>query len=109
MVVRHRPARRRRSLSPASTQRSATQAAERADDQVVEEAVERRSEVEKLLALLEGLSDRDREIVALKYGADLSNGEIARMLKLSETNVSTLIYRIVGKLRQEWDSDDQTG
>ncbi len=87
---------------------SLTQAADRADDQIVEAAVERRGEVEKLLALLERLNDREREIVALKYGADLSNGEIARVLKLSETNVSTLIYRLVGKLRKEWDTDDQS-
>ncbi len=84
-------------------------ATKHADDQVVEETVERQGEVEKLLALLERLSDRDREIIALKYGADLSNVEIARVLKLSETNVSTLIYRIVGKLREEWETDDTTG
>lgn len=78
---------------------------DRAADGLLEESIQRRHEIERLLALLASLSEREREIIALKYGAGLSNVEIAHVMKLSETNVSTLIYRIVGKLRKKWEEE----
>jgi RNA polymerase sigma-70 factor (ECF subfamily) len=63
----------------------------------------RREQHERLLLLLTALPERDRELVSLKYGADLKNREIARQLRLTETNVGTLLHRIVLKLRAEWD------
>ena len=66
---------------------------------------ERREEVERLLRLLEQLPDRDRELVSLKYGAELTNRAIAKHMKLTETNVGTLLHRAVQKLRAEWDRE----
>ncbi|MCE9628027.1 MAG: RNA polymerase subunit sigma-70, partial [Candidatus Eisenbacteria bacterium] len=40
-----------------------------------------------------------RELIALKYGADLNNRAIARQLGLSETNVGSILHRAVAKLR----------
>ena len=71
-------------------------------DAAMEDTIQRRHEIEHLLALLVKLSEREQEIIALKYGADCSNQEIARVMHLSETNVSTLVSRIVAKLRAEW-------
>ena len=67
--------------------------------------VERREELERLVKLLGQLPDRDRELVSLKYGAELTNRAIAKQMKLTETNVGTLLHRAVQKLRAEWDRE----
>src|SRR6185369_15192121 len=64
---------------------------------------EQRENLERLLKLLGQLPDRDRELVALKYGADLTNRAIAKQMNLTETNVGTLLHRAVQKLRAGWD------
>jgi RNA polymerase sigma-70 factor, ECF subfamily len=43
----------------------------------VEEVVENRSSAQRLAHLLESLEERERELVALKYGAGLTNRAIA--------------------------------
>ena len=67
-----------------------------------EEDAVRRSEVERLQRLLEGLDARARELVALKYGAGLTNRAIAGLTGLTESNVGTLLHRTVASLRVEW-------
>ena len=67
--------------------------------------VERRETFERLARLLNELPERDRELVSLKYGAELTNRAIARQLKLTETNVGTLLHRAVQKLRAGWDRE----
>jgi RNA polymerase sigma factor (sigma-70 family) len=49
-------------------------------------------------ALLE-LSDRDREVVALRFGGDLTGPEIASLLDLSLANVQQILSRSLQKLR----------
>jgi RNA polymerase sigma-70 factor (ECF subfamily) len=61
-----------------------------------------RSDAARLAALLPTLSDRDRELIALKYGAEMSNRDIARATGLSESNVGTILYRAVTALRDRW-------
>jgi RNA polymerase sigma-70 factor (ECF subfamily) len=51
-------------------------------------------------AALAGLAAREREIVALKFHAGLSNAELARVLGVSESNAGTLLYRTMEKLRK---------
>jgi RNA polymerase sigma-70 factor (ECF subfamily) len=46
------------------------------------------------------LSAREREVVGLKFHAGMSNGEIARVLGISESNAGTLLYRTLEKLRK---------
>src|ERR1700735_1792814 len=60
----------------------------------------RRTAVRSAIAALNG---RGREIVALKFHAGLTNGEIGRVLGLSETAAGTLLYRTMEKLRRGWD------
>lgn len=52
---------------------------------------------------LTGLSAREREIIALKFHAGMSNGEIARVLGVSESNAGTLLHRTMEKLRKACD------
>jgi len=53
-----------------------------------------------LTAALERLMPRERELVALKFFAGLSNAEIARVLGIGESNVGTRLHRTVAKLRE---------
>jgi RNA polymerase sigma factor (sigma-70 family) len=67
-----------------------------------EEEVAHGSDMARLAQLTARLSERQREILALKYGAAVSNRLIARIMGLSETNVGTLLQRMVEKLRSQW-------
>jgi RNA polymerase sigma-70 factor, ECF subfamily len=69
----------------------------------VEEQVLTHLEHTRLNALLDDLPDRERELVALKYGAGFNNRQIARLTNLSETNVGSILYRTVQKLRSQWE------
>jgi RNA polymerase sigma-70 factor (ECF subfamily) len=64
------------------------------------------SELRLVLAGAVGsLAAAERELVALKFFAGLSNAEIGRVLKTSESNVGTKLHRIVNKLREALDGD----
>lgn len=52
-----------------------------------------------LIEALNTLSDRERNLIALKYGAELNNKEIARVMELSESNVGVIMFRGLQKLR----------
>jgi RNA polymerase sigma-70 factor, ECF subfamily len=67
-----------------------------------EDEAERRSDLERLSRLLARLPERERELVALKYGAGITNRSIARVMGLSESNVGTILHRVVESLRAEW-------
>jgi RNA polymerase sigma factor (sigma-70 family) len=49
---------------------------------------------------LESLHPRERELVALKFFAGLSNAELAAVLGTSETNAGTRVHRAIHKLRE---------
>ena len=68
-------------------------------------AAEHGSDVQRLEVLLSGLPERERELVALKYGAEMTNRAIAELTGLSESNVGTLLHRTVVRLRGEWDRE----
>lgn len=67
------------------------------------ESVERSERRLLLTAALERLMPRERELVALKFFAGLSNAEIAGVLGIRESNVGTKLHRIVAKLREACD------
>jgi RNA polymerase sigma factor (sigma-70 family) len=63
-------------------------------------------EAERRLALAAGLATltgSERELIALKFFAGLSNREIAAVLDLSESNAGTKLHRAVTKLREACD------
>lgn len=49
------------------------------------------------------LEARERELIALKFFAGLSNAEIARVLGTSATNAGTRLHRTMAKLREACD------
>lgn len=77
----------------------------RLEESPVEEISDRRDELARLRSLLGHLNDRERDLIALKYGAGMTNRDIAGLSGLSETNVGTILHRVVTKLRQEWESE----
>jgi RNA polymerase sigma factor (sigma-70 family) len=50
------------------------------------------------------LDSRDRDLIALRYGADLSARQIARLLGLTTNAVEVAIHRSRGRLRDELES-----
>jgi len=61
---------------------------------------------ERRLALAAGLAalaPRERELIALKFFAGLSNSEIAAVVGVSESNAGTKLHRAVNKLREACD------
>lgn len=50
-------------------------------------------------AAMAQLPARDRELIALKFHAGLSNAELATVLGVSESNAGTLLHRAMSKLR----------
>jgi RNA polymerase sigma-70 factor, ECF subfamily len=82
--------------------RTATLAADPADADAVPvqdaaDAVVRRTTVR---AALDALPPRERELIALKFHAGLSNQELAKVLGVSESNVGTMLHRTMEKLRK---------
>ena len=65
-----------------------------------------RSDADRLAALLSRLPGRERDIVALKYGAEMTNREIAKSTGLSESNVGTILHRTLQVLRADWHGPD---
>jgi RNA polymerase sigma factor (sigma-70 family) len=55
---------------------------------------------------LDSLSGRERELVALKFFAGLSNAEIATVTRTSESNAGTRLHRVIEKLRRSIDEAD---
>lgn len=64
-----------------------------------EEAVIQSETHQDLLQALEKLAERDRDLVALKFAAGMTNRQIAEMSGLSESNVAVIIYRALHRLR----------
>ncbi len=56
-----------------------------------------------LQVALAGLAPRERELIALKFHAGLSNLDLARVLGVSESNAGTLLHRAITKLRKACD------
>lgn len=59
----------------------------------------------ELFEALNHLDERERMIISYKFGAELKNTQIAKLLDLSETNVSTILYRSIKKLKTIMESD----
>ena len=75
---------------------------ERSSQETLADAAQKRTDLRQLSLLMRRLPERERELLAMKYGAGLTNREIARVTRLSESNVGTILHRTVQSLRSEW-------
>ena len=65
-----------------------------------DEVAERAEQRATLRAALAALPPRERDLLALKFLAGLSNPEIARLLGISESNAGTRVHRALERLRE---------
>jgi|SRR3972149_275089 len=64
-----------------------------------EDEVTRADESRKLHECLSLLKPNEQELIALKFGGEMTNREISRIMGLSESNVGTILCRTMRKLR----------
>jgi len=69
----------------------------------IEQSFQERQDKEFLRRLLLTLSEREQDLIALKYGAGLTNREIAKIKSLSESSVGNILHRAVKNLRKKWE------
>lgn len=56
---------------------------------------------------LTALSDREREIIALRFGGDLSGPEIAELMNLNLANVQQILSRSLRRMRAELEASNR--
>lgn len=66
-----------------------------------DEAQQRMDDTVRLRKCLARLSQVDGELISLRFGAGLSNGEIAQYRHTSSGAVAVALHRALGRLRQE--------
>lgn len=54
---------------------------------------------QKLVKALSSLTQRERDIIALKFWSGVSNRDIARLTGISESNTGVILYRAMQRLR----------
>lgn len=59
----------------------------------------------ELYKALRILNERERNIIALKFGSNLTNIKIAEIMNLSESNVGSILYRTMKKLKKEMEQE----
>ena len=67
-----------------------------------ERELEASQETDSVLGAMKGLSDEHREVVSLRFFGGMSNRAIARLLRLSESNVAVIIFRSVRLMRKSF-------
>lgn len=72
------------------------------NDLLPADTLEKMEERDKLRVCISRLPAEEQEIIALKFGSDMNNRQIARTMGLSESNVGTKLYRAVRKLRDSF-------
>jgi RNA polymerase sigma-70 factor (ECF subfamily) len=66
-----------------------------------------REELARLQVALASLSEREQEIIRLKFGGGLGNKEIAQVLRLKAGHVAVILYRALRKLRARLEQSDE--
>jgi RNA polymerase sigma-70 factor, ECF subfamily len=69
--------------------------------------VEKSERREKLLSLIQALAENERELIHLRYVAELSFAEMAKSLNKNEDAVKKMLYRLVARLKLEMEADHE--
>ena len=77
------------------------------DSPSVEEIVDRDEMLARLMPLIKELDDRKRDLLALKFGAGLTNRRIAQLTGLTGSNVGVILYRTLHHLREQLREEDE--
>ena len=60
-----------------------------------------------LLAAIQQLDERERDLLGLKFSGRLTNRQIAELTGLSESHVGVILYRAIRQLREEISGEEQ--
>lgn len=60
-----------------------------------------KSEIERILKIIEEFSEEEQEIFSLRFLSDLSYKELSKMTNKSEGNLRVIVYRIIKKVQKE--------
>lgn len=66
----------------------------------VEQSYQVKEDFRQVLDRLPALTERDQDLIALRYGAGLTNQEIARITGMTDNHVAVRLRRALRKLRQ---------
>lgn len=67
----------------------------------VESEILNREELDRVAELLQDFPQREQDIIALKFDAELPNPQIAKIMNLSEANIRVILFRTLRKLRDK--------
>ena len=73
----------------------------------LEQMIFQAEETKVLLDMIKTLKEKERNIIAYKFGADLKNKEIAELLGIGEKNVSVILYRTLKRLKLKLEGEMQ--
>jgi len=90
-------------LAERAEERTAPELAHETDGRSAEEDSIRRL---TLAAAVAQLGERDQELISLRYGADLTAAQIARILELEKNAVEVALHRALGRLRSILESEE---
>jgi RNA polymerase sigma-70 factor (ECF subfamily) len=62
---------------------------------------------ERLLKRIQALAEDERDLIHLRYVAELSFAEIARTLRKNEEAVKKTLYRLIARLKREMEADHE--
>jgi RNA polymerase sigma-70 factor (ECF subfamily) len=82
----------------------ASEFADKATTGDLEEETIRRLTVARAVSVLD---DRDRELIALRYGADLTARQIAELLGARTNAIEVALHRALGRLRETFGDEDE--
>jgi RNA polymerase sigma-70 factor (ECF subfamily) len=69
--------------------------------------VEKSQRRERLLKQIQALAEDERDLIHLRYVAELSFAEIARTLQKNEEAVKKSLYRLIARLKQQLEADHE--
>ncbi|MCL2663470.1 MAG: sigma-70 family RNA polymerase sigma factor [Oscillospiraceae bacterium] len=68
----------------------------------IEEAIDTSEDFRRLFNLLKTLPEREREVIALRFWGEMTHKEIATRIGMREKSVSSMMSRLIRKLRALW-------
>jgi RNA polymerase sigma-70 factor, ECF subfamily len=77
-----------------------------ADEASLDEIAAHNDQLARVLERVAALNDREREVIALRFGAGLTNRRIAELLGISESQIGVVLYRAIQKLKSQLRSNE---
>jgi RNA polymerase sigma factor (sigma-70 family) len=74
-----------------------------------EQTVIEAEQLRRVQVCIQRLAERDQQVLALKFGAELPNQEIAQVMRVTPGHVGVLLHRAVRKLRMALEEEADRG